>query len=201
MRRVRLWIWLGVLVWSGLAGCGRLPTDVQLTPGFADPESEYGRALARYTRNVELYEGLDTVAKGWATWRVPALRRALAEASIHAYGLKGAAAEGLRKEAEAAGRRAREFYLALYTPSKGLNDLESSDSLWRISLELPDGSRLAPVQVVCVPKSDKSAVQYPYVSPWTREYSVTFPLPEGEEKLDRLALLLSGPLGKMRFEY
>ena len=129
MPRIRLWIWLAVLISSSWPGCGRLPPEVQLTGGFADPESEYGRTLARYTRNVELYDGLDTVAKGWATWRTPALRLAAAEASIHAYGLKGRAAEDLRKEADAAGRRAREFHLALYTPKKGLPSRPSTANI------------------------------------------------------------------------
>jgi hypothetical protein len=203
MRRSRLGVCLAAagLLAVGGTGCGRWPPEVQLTPGFAGPESEYGRALARFTRHVELYEGFDTVAKGWATWRTAELRRAAAEASIRAYGLKGAAAEDLLEESATAARRAREFHLALYMPSKGLNDLESPNSLWRLSVELPDGSRLAPVQVVYLRKNEKTEVEYPYVSPWTREYSVTFPLPEGDETFGHLALVILGPPGKMRFEF
>ncbi len=182
-------------------GCVKLPEDVQLTTRFASPDTEYGRLLERYTRKVELYDGFDTVASGWATWRTLALRGALGEASARAYGLKGEAAQALRKDEEDAARRAQEFHIALYTPRRAMNDLESPASLWRIFLELPGGDRLEPIRVVHLDKSDKSAVEYPYVSPWTREYSVSFPLIGSSETYDHLTLLIAGPPGQMRFEY
>jgi hypothetical protein len=176
------------------------PEGVYVAEGFAASGTPYGDALQRHTRKGELYQGVDTVAKAWATWRTPELRRAVAEASIRAYRLEGEEAETLRKEAQSPARPAREFHLALYTPKKQWNDLESPGTLWRLQLELPDGSRLEPVQVFFLAKTDKTLVEYPYVSPWTREYSILFPLLDGEDQ-GRGALVLTGPLGTMRFEW
>ncbi len=184
-----------------LAGCAAVPRNVFLTEEFAGPSTPYGRALERYTRRAELYRGLDTVAKAWVTWRSPELRQALVETSAAYYRLGPEEADRMRAEQERAGRRVREFHLALYTPAPDWNDLESPDTLWRAVLVLPDGARLEPVRVVRLPKTDKAAVEYPYVTPWTREYSLFFPLLEGEERYDHLTLVLSGPLGEMRFGF
>ncbi len=190
--------WLAAVL---LAGCAAVPKNVFLTQEFAGPSTPYGRALERYTRSAELYQGLDTVAKAWATWRSPELRKALVETSAAYYRLTPEEAERMRAEQERAARRVREFHLALYTPAPDWNDLESPDTLWRAVLVLPGGTRLEPVRVVHLPKTDKSAVEYPYVTPWTREYSLFFPLMEREEQYAHLTLILSGPLGEMRFAF
>jgi hypothetical protein len=190
-----------LLLAAGLGGCATLPEEVHLSDRFASADTAYGALLPEFTRKAELYDKFDTVAKAWATWRSPELRRALVETTILAYRLEGATAETLRLEQDRAARRIREFHLALYTPRKDWNDLESSDTLWRAYLYLPDGDRLEPVQVIYLPKSDKSAVEYPYVSRWTREYSLFFPLLGEAETREHLTLVLSGPLGTMRFAY
>ena len=107
----------------------------------------------------------------------------------------------MRAEQERAARTAREFHLALYTPLRQLNDLESPGSLWRAFLELPDGERLEPLEVVFVRKTDKSGVEYPYVNPWTREYTLRFPLLGAEEPHRHLTLVLAGTLGSLRFTF
>lgn len=200
MRGRRRWLGVVLVLLCGCAG-GVLPEDVQLTPGFATPGTPYGQALRRFTRYAELYQGLDTVAKGWATWRTPELRRQEAEASIRAYDLRGGVAGSLLREQERAGRRGREFHLSLYTPEKDWNDLESPNTLWKPYLELAGGERLQPVRVIYLPKSGKSSIEYPYVNRWTREYSLLFPLLDGAESPEHLSLVLAGPLGTIRFEF
>ncbi len=198
--------WSGALMGAtvlclGFAGCAAPGSEVRVTAGFASPGTAYGALLPRYTRSAELYEGFDTVAKGWATWRAPELRSALAETAIASYGLVGEPADRMRREEERAARRVREFHLALYTGKTGWSDLESPDSLWRASLELPSGERLAPIQIVRLAKTDRSAVEYPYVTRWTREYSIFFPtVPESREETG-VTLTLSGPLGTMTFPF
>jgi hypothetical protein len=184
-----------------VGGCGGLSNSVFFTSGFASPKTPYGQVLERHTRSAELYRGFDTVAKGWATWRSDSLRKALVETSIEAYRLSEADAEALREEERRAASQVREFHLALYTPKKHWNDLESPDTLWRLYLKFPEGARLTPVQLVHVPKTDKNAVEYPYVTPWTREYRISFPLVEETETRGHPTLLLTGPLGTMKFEF
>lgn len=188
-----------------VAGCAgritRIDREVRVTEGFAAPGTAYGKALARYTSRAELYEGFDTIAKGTATWRSAELRRALAEASVEAYELQGEAAESLRREEERASAGMREFHLSLYTSVDGWNDLESPDTLWKIYLELPGGDRLDPVRVERLAKSDQAPVEYPYITPWSQEYSLFFPVVGEEERADPVALVLTGPLGTLRFEY
>ncbi|MHB8763846.1 MAG: hypothetical protein ACYDA8_05855 [Deferrisomatales bacterium] len=192
---------LVVGVAAGVAsGCLGLPAEVQTAPGFAS-SGPYAEALARHTRRAELYQGFDTVAKAWATWRSPELRRDLAEASVRAYGLTGSAADDLRREEARVARLSREFHLALYTPKADWNDLESPDSLWRVYVELPGGRRVAPTQVIHLPKSDRAAVAHPYVTPWTREYSLLFPVLDPAAAEAPPELVVTGPLGAMRFQF
>ncbi len=193
--------WLLVAVLFLGTGCATVTEPVQFTGGFAAPDTPYGRALARYTRKVELYDGFATVAKGWATWRSPAFREAMVAAVADAYGYDAATtARQLARERDAA-RRVREFHLALYTPQKDWNDLESPNTLWRAYVELPGGARLASLEITKVAKSERQPVAYPYVTPWTREYLLRFPLLAGEETAEHLALVLTGPLGRLRFEF
>ncbi len=201
-RRRRLsWGVLGLAALAACWGCGPVAGDVRLTRGFASAATPYGDLLPRYTRSSELYDQLDSVAKGWATWRSPELRAALAETSVAAYRLKGEAAEALRREAERDGRAVREFHLALFTPKANWNDLESPQTLWRAYLYLPSKERREPLQVSHRPKTDKSAVEYPYVSRWTREYALIFPLGEGEEAASPSTLVITGPLGTLQFAF
>ena len=198
--------WSGALMRAtvlclGIAGCAAPGSEVRVTQGFASPNTPYGALLLRYTRSAELYEGFDTVAKGWATWRAPELRSALAETAIASYGLVGEPADRMRREEERSARRVREFHLALYTGKSGWSDLESPDSLWRASLELPSGERLAPIQIVRLAKTDRSAVEYPYVTRWTREFSIFFPTVLESQGETGVTLTLSGPLGTMTFSF
>jgi hypothetical protein len=199
LRRILL-----IFIAAALAGCtGKppLPPDVTVTRGFAAAGTPYGDALSRYTRKAELYEGFDTIALGWATWRTAELRRALAEASVQAYDLEGRAAEAMLREEQETPELTREFHLSLYTPKPDWNDLESANTLWRAYLEAPGEGRVEPSRIAFLPKSDKSAVEYPYVSRWTREYSLVFPaIGKGGESV-HLALVLTGPLGTIRFQY
>ncbi|MBI5017176.1 MAG: hypothetical protein HZB55_17040 [Deltaproteobacteria bacterium] len=199
-RRLRMTI-LAAGIGAALGCAARLPAGVQLTPGFASPGTPYGDALRRHTRYAELYNGVDTVAKGWATERTSELRAALAEASIRAYQLQGEAAETMRQEARAASLASRDFHLALYTPKKQWNDLESADSLWRARLERPGGESETPIEVKALAKSDKSPVEYPYVSPWTREYELRFPSLDDAMGSAPASLVLTGPLGTVRFQF
>ena len=192
---------VAVLAAGVLAGCGVAPSAVDLTSGYASDATPYGKLLPRYTREVQLYDGFDTVAKGFATWRAPELRRGAVAASAERYQLDEAASARLRDQQEQEARSAREFHLALYTPHKHWNDLEAPGTLWRAYLELPDRGRLEPLEVEFLRKTDKSRVEYPYVTPWTREYRLRFPLLEGEEPYRHLTLVLTGALGTLRFAY
>ena len=183
------------------AGCGATPPAVGLTSGYASPSTTYGRLLPRFTRETHLYDGFDTVAKGVATWRSPELRRAEVEASVERYRLGETEAAALRAEQEQVATSVREFHLALYTPMKHWNDLEEPDTLWRAYLELPDGKRLDPLEISFVRKTDKSSVEYPYVTPWTREYTLRFPLLGRQEPHSHLTLVITGVLGSLSFQY
>ncbi len=197
--RARLGTVLAALV--VLAACAPARRGVFLTRDFADPATAYGRALREHTRSAELYSGFDTVAKAWATWRSPALREALVATTAARYRLGPGEAERMRAEELRAARLAWEFHVAIYTPSPDTNDLEKPDTLWRAVLELPDGSRGEPVQVVALPKNDKSRVEYPYVSPWTREYTLIFPKTVEPGPDARPVLWLTGPYGTLRFDF
>lgn len=195
------WAWVAAITAGLVSGCGGPLPAVEHTSGYATTGTEYGQVLPRYTRKAELYEGFDTVAKGIATWRAPELQRAAVATSVKRYQLDAEAAARLREEQERQERTAREFHLALYTPENQLNDLEAAGTLWRAYLELPDGNRLEPLDIAVVRKTDKSRVEYPYVTPWTREYLLRFPLLSGAETHTHLTLVLAGPLGTLRFAY
>jgi len=195
------WVWVAAVTAGLISGCGGGVPTVEHTSGYATAGTEYGQLLPRYTRKAELYEGFDTVAKGIATWRAPELQRAAVATSVKRYQLDAAAAAQLWETQELQEHTAREFHLALYMPEKQLNDLEAAGTLWRTYLELPDGSRLEPLDVTVVRKTDKSSVEYPYVTPWTREYLLRFPLLAESEPPPHLTLVLAGPLGTLRFAY
>jgi hypothetical protein len=124
----------------------------------------------------------------------------LAEASRRAFGTGQAFVEfdGATQEVAGGGW---EFHLALYTPKRQWNDLESEESLWKARLAGAGGADVSPLRVEMLEKTDKSPVQYPYVTKWTREYRLVFPAPEGGSGARPPTLVLAGPLGQLRFEF
>jgi len=187
------WI-LGVFVVGAFfCSCGDYAGSIRSASSFASPGSSYGKALEKATRKAELYNGVGTVAKGWATWKNSEFNSASKAAKKKAYGSE----DGRFVDGQNSG--AITFHLALYTPDKGWNDLDSAGSLWTAKVELPGGKTLSPKQIVEISKKASSSIEFPYVTPWTKEYELLFPY-QGEEPLS-VALTLAGPLGVMEFDY
>lgn len=175
------------------AACGRFAGSIHTAKPFASSGSSYGKSLEKSTRRAELYEGVGTVAKCWATWKSLKFREALVAARNKAYGSNDGRDSAEPESGEI------DFHLALYSPEKEMVDLASENSIWRVTLELPDGQTIAPIQIQDVPKNVSNSIEYPYVTPWTREYSLKFNQDRVEP--DYLVLILAGPLGTMRFDY
>ncbi len=161
--------------------------EFQAATPVAARGSAYGDLLADHTRKVELFEGLDLMALGWATWETADLRRALAAER---------GADEVAAEPPDDGEL--RFHVALYTRDRKWNELDAAGSFWLPYLEGPEGQRVAPLRVTSRRKTGKAEVEFPYVTAWTREYELVFP---GGFAPEPPTLVLNGPLGSLRFRF
>jgi hypothetical protein len=184
------------LVWL-VASCRTLP--------FPEPslEGEYGKTLAKWTREVALYSGLET--RGFC--RIVYLSPEFVDAQ--AKKISEMRAE-LPDEAQRTRERLRNqtatptVFAIFYTPDKQSNDWNEKDSVWRIALNLGLG-QVAPQRIERLERPFNAELRalYPYLDDYSVAYVIHFPgqqVPPGFTPTDA-ELVVAGAPGKMEFKW
>ncbi len=154
---------------------------------FATQVPSYKEILKKYHRHGESYS-LDTFHAHFV-WDVVYQNEEFQEVLQREYD-RFYPSEQILKEGGVGPR----FLVSFFTYRKKWNDLDSKDSLWRLTLKV--GDRIfSPEQITTKKLSPKQLAFYPFVSPWAEIYEVSFdaPLAEFSEKIQ---LELEGIKGK-----
>ncbi|MHB1843826.1 MAG: hypothetical protein ACYCWW_03195 [Deltaproteobacteria bacterium] len=140
----------------------------------APADAAYDAALAQATTSRQLYRGFDRVVDAVATMETQAFLAAKARREGELSGLTGA--EPLPDGGPAA--QGLSFELGLVVDPVAQNDLDEPGTVWRVQLLLPDGSALAPTDIIGrhVPDPNERLL-FPYLKHFWVAYTVRFPAP------------------------
>lgn len=183
-----------------LGGCSSRPGWALGQPRDLAPRVErpgYREALDRSTRYRSGYDGFDQRFFLAATLQTPAFRRQRVAATADFLRLSAEETAALLEEERQEAAAWVEFFVGFYTAETEWNDLASRDSIWTVSLLLPDGSSVGPSSVRRVHRPDANTLAlYPYVDRFWEAYRIRFPAPAPLRPGDEIRLRLASSIGE-----
>lgn len=193
---------------AGLLAPGCLtskPRPVDFSESLRDYRGrDYARVRDSWTRHAREVRDFGMVIEAWATFKGADFRQAYVERYAELYGLSETEKTELRTSQLEAAKSEFEFHLTAQSTEYAWNDLEETDSSWRIRLLDGTGAELRPT-LVAAPKLPEPYERefFPSRTPFTRTYVAKFSRtdPDSQGRVfagmasGRLALRISGPLG------
>ena len=186
-----------MLVAVCLAGCATLP--------FPEPtlEGEYGKVLAKWTREVALYSGLETRGFCRTVYLSPEFVDAQAKKISDMRAELPDEAQRTRERLRAQSATPTVFSV-FYTPDKLSNDWNEKNSVWRIAMNLGLG-QVEPQRIERFerPYNAEMRALYPYLDDYSVAYMIHFPgqaAPTGFAPSEA-DMVVAGALGKMEFKW
>jgi hypothetical protein len=198
-----LLILLCVLSAALVASCARRG---EVKPDGGPP---YAKVIKQWTREGSVYRGIESMLLLHGTYRGMELREAYTREYGERYRLDSYRVEKLVAQERAGYERSEEFFLAVYTPDEKWNDLERSDSAWRLYLRNDSGERVEPITIRRVDEESPLFREfYPKLDQWSRGYIVSFPKysatgerPIINDDTSRFTLIITGVLGQTEIEW
>lgn len=198
-----------LLLLLGAAGCASVPPAVgEPGPELPDPRAEasYQAALERFTEHREVYSGLDTRLYCAATYQSPEFR----EARVRRQALFQTWPEAKLEQTLAVERteaaQAHEVVLGVSLVDRRFDDLDSKNTIWRLSLATDQGE-VTPLAIKRVGRANQDLrAYYPYLGEFWTMYTVRFPLTAAGRPLvgpDTRALLfrMSSTQGQVEMKF
>jgi hypothetical protein len=188
-----------------ILACSTAPTD----PTGASPlehqaqaaPSDYKSVIERWTRHDQGYLDFAQSFQAAATL----LSRAVTEKQVN---LNAENLNWTPEQKQDARQRAlydlqgqTTFLLSLYTDKDEDNNLDKSNSIWNLILEV-NGKRLYPQSIKRVYENRAVLLQkYPYINVWSRNYLVKFPINTDEATSSGAQFIVTGPIGKADLKF
>jgi hypothetical protein len=168
------------------AGCAMTPPTIG-EPGAELPdrraEASYQAALERATGHREVYSGLDTRLFAAATYQSPEFREARLrrQAKFQSWPEARLDEEIARERADAA--QVHEVVFGLSLVDRKFDDLDSRNSIWRLSLTT-DRGEVTPLTVRRIGRANQDTrAYYPYMGDFWSVYTARFPVAAGSTAL------------------
>ena len=175
----RAWLHFGVCVCAvllGVSGCRARRPAVLFGPSTPLVAADYDAVLRTWTRSEKIYQGLENKLFITATYHSPELRRAVAVAFPDIYGHGGKITRRELVDLTGDVEQFHNFFVAMFTPDTKWNDLNKTDSIWRLVLSTSNGIATQPGQISQIKVDENLRAVYPYLSRFDRAYLVRFPL-------------------------
>ncbi len=167
-----------LLLLLGFAGCAGAP------PTIGDPgaelsdsraEASYQAALNRVTEHREVYSGLDTQLYCAATYQSPEFREARVRRQAQFQTWPEAKLEQALARERAEATQGHEVVLGLSLVDRRFDDLDSKNTIWRLSL-VTDQGEVTPLAIRRVGRANQDLrAYYPYLGEFWTMYTVRFP--------------------------
>lgn len=182
-----------LLLFLGVGGC----TSKYVDGGAV--EADYKKGVKEWSGEAELYELFKTRILARATYKSLDYRRAFVDYYSEVYLLNPEQKEEMWERHQQAWERTEEFFLEVFTPNFHLNNLEEPQPFWRVFIEDSFGDRHKPIRVESMTEPrEYIETFYPYVSQWSRFYTVYFPkLPRG----GAMKLILTSSVGRVEIPF
>jgi hypothetical protein len=159
--------------------------------------------LRAWTRHVKIWGDVGTVIEAWAVYKSSEFRQAYIERYADVYTLSDAERSSLYAAQTDAARRAFEFHVAAQTTNYKWNDLERSNSAWRVSLVDATGAELTPKRIEPLRLPELYETQFfPDRTEFSRSYLIRFDRAEADAagfagpRSGRIVLRIASPLAK-----
>ena len=182
-----------------LLACARVPF-VEPQPIPQADQGAWKVERERYTRAGKIYDGFATNAFASAVYQPIEVREARVDRVATWRKLtvqeKGALLATERDEAA----RWDDFLLALFTPDRADNDLDTARSVWRVALVLPEGDVL-PEKIELVHVDATVRELYPNVGDFDVVYRVRFPRVSDAIAGRDFTLRLAGSRGRLDLRF
>ncbi len=190
----------GVALLALAVACG-LTLPRQPTPG--PEEGKWPEERDRYTRSIKIYDRLDDKAFATATYQAPSVRAARVERLAAWRSLTGEERDARLAQERDEATRFEDFLLAFYTNDRSANDLDSSKSVWRVTLEVLGTTEILPASIQVVHVDATLAQLYPHIGTFDTLYQVRFPPWRGPKPLAETPFLLriAGAQGKVELVF
>jgi hypothetical protein len=191
-----------------LGGCAEKQVTVDFSQTPRDyVAKDYERVYDRWTRHQTAFQDADVALEVWATFKSWDFREAYIERYAEIYSLSQGDEDILRDSQRKILGEAYEFHVTAQASNYKWNDLEKSNSSWRVALVDALGHELAPqyVRVEKLPDAVES-VFYPARTPFTKAYAIRFDLPAdqavfGGTKSGAITLRIASPIGRLELEW
>ncbi len=146
-------------------------------------EAKYQETLARYTQSRALYDNFDTRMFVRATWQSQTFVDARARRTAAFRALPANETEALVASEQSSSDGGTSFFVAVYATDYRTDDLEKSNSIWRLAL-LSNGAETVPTSVVRLGRAvPQMRAIYSYTAQFWTGYWVTFPKAQAPFKL------------------
>ena len=171
-----------LLVGLFIAGCATTPL------------SEYNQTLDKYSYHTQQYDGLYNTLEAEGTL----LNSKVIAAQTHAQAEMYQWSEETRKK-EASDFSARsqtetQVFVTFFTPERKLNELNKSQTLWKIYLDA-NGKRFEGKAEKVKLLNQEITKLYPYHNQWANPYILKFQVPLKEVERFQSRITLTGPIG------
>jgi hypothetical protein len=199
-RRVALLLALAAA--AGGAGCKTINSFTTKAPEPGRNEGEWAAVRNVSTRRAVIYDRFQQRAIATATYLSPPVREARTRRLGEWLGwTEHELTDHLAAEAAEAAKY-DDFLVALFTPDRKSNDLDSRSSVWRLAVRLDDGNEVVTRDATALDADATVRTLFPYVSPFDTIYRIRFNRAPGGPLSDRrFTLEIVSALGKMALTY
>jgi hypothetical protein len=160
----------------------------------------FHKALAKENKKASIYDGFQSRAFFKVIYRSTEVRERYVEAIAEMESLTESEREALRKKEMEEDSKYFDFCVVLSTTEFKVNDLDSKNSVWKVFLESPDGTREYPVEIKEIKADSRVKLLYPGVSRFGKFYHIRFE--RGAIKsIEGTNLVFSSALGRSVFKY
>ncbi|MCB9025077.1 MAG: hypothetical protein H6625_02060 [Bdellovibrionaceae bacterium] len=191
---------ISVLILS-LSACSTAPKNTDLEKVFRQiPDSEYKKIMDEYTFNDKKYNGFYNTYDSTITIINSVVSEALLQRDGFFMQWDSAKAQSEREKSIQKMSSSSEFFISMYTPQSGHNDLDKANSMWKVVLESA-GQRYEGK----VTKLKKNLVQtqnlFPNHTRFNKAYIVTFNVPMTRIEREKSVIILTSSLGNSTFRF
>jgi hypothetical protein len=172
-------------------------------PQPSTDEGAWAAARNRYSARTKLYDGFAMRAFASAVYQAPEVREARVARVAAWRGLPVEEQDRMAKEERAQVEQYEEFLLALLTSDRTENDLDTSRSIWRTTVEpVGETGELVASKIDQVRVDATVRMLYPEITDFDTVYRVRFPRWPGEPLAGRrFTLKLSSAVGKIDLQF
>lgn len=198
---------VGAILLAGCADMLRPPRVTPLQARAGDRAPRYEKALARWSRHAEIYQGLDARMFFAATLQGTEFREArVAEiAGFRALSLE--AVQTMLEEERRVHAEGLELMVGVHANERRFDDLSRARSIWSVAL-VSEAGEVAPLSIERIARPDANLLSlYPYLEPFWTAYRIRFPrtfangaqvLPLGSK---RVSVRFASSLGKAQLTW